>query len=256
MAVLLKPEHGQKILREQQGVGFSPKAAYIFLKQIEEADIAVINKIDKLSPPECEELVRLVSRRFPGKEVLRASARTGVGFDALIRSLERPASKRAPHIHVDYDVYAEGEAELGWLNAALQVERRGEQPFELDNLLTKLVTRLKQLLLDRGAEPAHLKVLGQADGQSGMANLVGSEADVELSAPSGAVTRAADLIINARVAIRPADLETTVEQAFGDVAAALGLHHAVRNMQCFQPGRPTPTHRLTRVEPATPENDE
>src|SRR5262249_52603998 len=37
-AVLFKPSHGLRILRNESGSGFSPKAAYIFRKQLEEAD--------------------------------------------------------------------------------------------------------------------------------------------------------------------------------------------------------------------------
>ena len=37
-AVLFKPSHGTRILKNQQAGGFSPKAAYIFKKQLEEAD--------------------------------------------------------------------------------------------------------------------------------------------------------------------------------------------------------------------------
>src|SRR6059058_4010656 len=46
--VLFKPSHGLKILRGEAGSGFSPKAAYIFRKQLEEADAIVINRVDEL----------------------------------------------------------------------------------------------------------------------------------------------------------------------------------------------------------------
>src|ERR671924_399247 len=42
--VLFKPSHGLPILRNETGSGFSPKAAYIFKKQLEEADAIVINR--------------------------------------------------------------------------------------------------------------------------------------------------------------------------------------------------------------------
>src|SRR5262245_449829 len=48
--VLFKPSHGLKILKGETGAGFSPKAAYIFHKQLEEADAIVINRIDELAP--------------------------------------------------------------------------------------------------------------------------------------------------------------------------------------------------------------
>src|SRR5262245_2205729 len=82
-AVLFKPSHGTRILKNQQAGGFSPKAAYIFKKQLEEADAIVVNRIDELEPPILDELSRLVSEQFPGTPILRMSATTGGGFDAF-----------------------------------------------------------------------------------------------------------------------------------------------------------------------------
>ena len=84
-AVLFKPSHGLKILRNQgEGeVGFSPKAAYIFRKQLEEADAIVLNRIDELTAAEVDELAALVSAEYPGVPLLRISAKTGNGFEAL-----------------------------------------------------------------------------------------------------------------------------------------------------------------------------
>src|SRR5439155_6261027 len=50
-SVLFKPSHGLRILRNE-GAGFSPKAAYIFRKQLEEADAIVVNRADELSAAE------------------------------------------------------------------------------------------------------------------------------------------------------------------------------------------------------------
>ncbi|MFK7821288.1 MAG: GTP-binding protein, partial [Planctomycetaceae bacterium] len=48
--VILKPSHGRRILNNEKRSGFSPKAAYILKKQIEEADAILINRIDELEP--------------------------------------------------------------------------------------------------------------------------------------------------------------------------------------------------------------
>src|SRR6476646_208077 len=73
-AVLFKPSHGVRILRNQAAGGFSPKAAYIFKKQLEEADAIVINRIDEMDAAGVEELSRLVAEQFPGVLLLRVSA--------------------------------------------------------------------------------------------------------------------------------------------------------------------------------------
>lgn len=241
LAVLLKPEHGRKILREDAGVGFSPKAAYIFLKQIEEADIVAINKIDKLSEEQRAELIDLVRQRFPRKTIVAVSGRDGHGFESLIELLDKPGTHHQVMMDVDYDVYAQGEAELGWLNCSAHLE--GDS-FWLDDVLLELLGRLRDELRNRDIEPAHLKIMGQSDGDSAVVNLVGSEADAELSLASQIETIEADLIVNARVAADPDQLEKIVIDTLGSLAVDLGLMHQVNNMQRFRPGRPEPTHRM------------
>lgn len=245
LAVLLKPEHGRKILSGEGGLGFSPKAAYIFLTQLEEADVVVINKIDQLDTAAREQLLRQVRERYPEKQVLAVSARRGDGFDALIAALESapPAQSRTPE--VDYDVYAAGEAELGWLNCRVEVHGAGRS-FALDEALVDLVERLARAFRAASAEPAHLKVLASADEATAIANLVSSDAAVELSLASGATVDRAELTVNARIAVAPEVLSGLVEREVAAWAAEHGWSQTIGDLQSFRPGRPVPTHRMRR----------
>lgn len=243
LAVLLKPDHGRKILADEPGLGFSPKAAYIFLKQLEEADLVVINKTDQLDPAAREQLLRLTRERFPDKRVLAMSARQGEGFATLVEALSHPEPVRRRTPQVDYDIYAEGEAELGWLNATLRLTATGGA-FEVDRLLVELVRNLASAFDSVSAEPAHLKVLADAAGATAIANLVSADAQVELSLASGAQANAVEFTVNARVAIDPAQLAEQLSQAAGELAARHGLSYEIADLQSFRPGRPTPTHRL------------
>ena len=134
-AVLFKPSHGLRILRNESGSGFSPKAAYIFRKQLEEADAIVINRIDEMAPPTRRNWRDWSAREYPGTPVLRLSAKTGEGFEALTELLDQQGAFGRKILDIDYDIYAEGEAEMGWLNAAANVS--AAQPFDLDGLLMK-----------------------------------------------------------------------------------------------------------------------
>jgi G3E family GTPase len=247
LAVLLKPEHGRKILRQEAG-GFSPKAAYIFLKQLEEADIVVVNKVDKLNADQRRELIDLVGQRYPEKLVLAISGRDGENFDKLVEKLECPAMEHRQFMEVDYDIYADGEAELGWLNCQLELSSDSESAFSLDETLLTLVARLRDALVDVDAEPAHLKVLAQSTTETAIANLVGSEVEPELSLASEINTSAAEFIVNARVAIDPDTLQIVVESCVAQLGKDLQLTVNVRGMQCFRPGRPVPTHRIQKEE--------
>src|SRR5205085_9427557 len=107
--------------------------------------------------------------------------------------------------------------ELGWLNCQVQVS--SPRPFALDDLVRRIVAALSEALSASDAEPAHLKVLGQSGDETAIANLVGSEAAAELSLASEIKTTVAELIVNARVAVDPVDLEAVVTRAVAQVAS-------------------------------------
>jgi Ni2+-binding GTPase involved in maturation of urease and hydrogenase len=244
-AVLFKPSHGLKILRNEAGSGFSPKAAYIFRKQLEEADAVVINRVDELTPQAVEELAGLVAAQYPGVPVLGLSAKTGQGFEGLTQFLDQEGQFGRRILDIDYDVYAEGEAELGWLNSSAHV--RSAAPFALDELLLEIVRRLRSGLADREAEVAHLKAIGLSEGFFGVANLVSSATAPELSLPSRSQVKEADVIVNARVALDPAVLQQDVEKALQAACAGRSAELRLHKTQSFRPGRPQPTHRYAEA---------
>lgn len=244
LAVVLKPEHGAKILDNAGDVGFSPKAAYIFLKQLEEADVIAVNKIDKLAPAEARRLVDLIRARFPGKTVTAVSARSGENFEQFIEAIDRTAPPRTKTPEMDYDVYAEGEAELGWLNCTVDLQAAPQRQFPLDDVVAELVERLESVCQRAGAEPAHIKVMGAAKDAVAIANWVCTGVPPELSLTSAATVDAARLTVNARVAIDPETLTELVRTTAQETAAARGLSCQVDDMQSFRPGRPMPTHRM------------
>ncbi len=241
-AVLLKPSHGGRILRGDAKGGFSPQAAYIFKKQLEEADLIVVNRLDELTSTEADALLTLLQQQYAGTPVLRMSAKTGIGLDALVEFIEQRGRFGQRLMEVDYDTYAVGEAELGWLNSSLTVS--ANTPFFLDGLLVDIITKLQASLAEIDAEPAHLKAIGMADGLYGVANLVSSFSPTELSLPSRGHVREAQLVVNARVATDPQTLTQHVEQAVHSASAAVGAKAIFQQTQAFRPGRPVPTHRI------------
>ncbi len=244
--VLFKPSHGLKILRGEAGSGFSPKAAYIFKKQLEEADAVLLNRIDELAPAQVDEIAGLVAKQYPGVPVLRVSAKTGQGFDAVHELLNQEGAFGRKILDIDYDIYAEGEAELGWLNSSVRVT--ATKPFALDAFLLEIVTRLQQALVPEGAEIAHLKAIGLWEGFFGVANLVHSDGQATLSLPSNCQVKETDLIVNARVAIDPAILQQHVDEVVKVVCASRSAQQSDAKTQSFRPGRPTPTHRYAAAK--------
>ncbi len=239
--VLFKPEHGRRILKAEENVGFSPKAAYIFRKQLEEADAILLNRIDELDAAALTELTDLVRAAFPGTPLLPLSARTGQGFEVLTELLDQRGSFGRKILDIDYDTYSEGEAELGWLNSSIRIF--ADKPISVDAFLLDVVNRLHESLNRLGGEVAHVKAIALSDVSFGVANLVSSASRTELSLPSRSTVTALDLIVNARVALEPELMAEQVRQSVAAACAQRGATPQFHTMQSFRPGRPQPTHR-------------
>jgi len=239
-AALLDPFQALRTLGGKGG-SFSAKVAYIYQMQQNEADIVAINKVDALTPDELAEVSELVRRNFLKARVLPVSARTGEGFDRLAEMLDSGDTGGTRSIDVDYDVYAEGEALLGWLNTTGRLV--GGTAFDVDQVALSLASEVGSALLDCSARPAHVKTLLRTPAAVAIANLVG-DAPAELSRPARTSSTAADLLLNARAEASPEVLRQCVETALQQVADREGLKFSLSALQDLSPGRPVPTHRI------------
>src|SRR5829696_1839436 len=68
ISVLVDPVRAQRVFGLAQGGSFSEKVLYIYLKQIEEADIVVISKSDLIDDAQLKALRHAIDEKFPGKE--------------------------------------------------------------------------------------------------------------------------------------------------------------------------------------------
>ena len=171
------------------------------------------------------------------------SALTGAGFEGLLELLDQQGNFGRRVLELDYDIYAAGEAELGWLNASVRI--KSSNSLELDALLLQIVAGLRDALEQQLAETAHLKIIGLWEGYYAVANLVSRDSEPQLSLASECQTEQADLVINARVACDPDDLEKLVRSHVSEICQRAGADAEFLQCESFRPGRPVPTHRLT-----------
>ena len=242
LSVLVDPIRAERILGIGQGGSFSPKVLYVYGKQLEEAEIIVINKCDLLDGERQDRLETALRRAYPQAEILRASARTEAGLgpwlDRLLAS-EAPA-EAAPD--VDYEIYAEGEALLGWLNASVAVRAAAE--VDGNELLRALAARTRAAL--GGTEIAHLKMTLMPDEEGGdiaVLNLVRSDGVAEMSHSLREPLASGELLLNLRAEADPELLRRSVL----DALAACGCETEIRHLEHFRPAKPQPTYRMAHV---------
>jgi G3E family GTPase len=246
VSVLVDPVRAARVLGIDAGGNFSEKVVYIYKKQLEEADILVINKTDLLSPERVTLLREALAAQFPRAEIRAVSARTGTDLDAWFARLTGEEHGRGPTMEVDYDVYADGEALLGWLNATAEIG--ATTPFEAERLLTAIARDVQDRLRAQQAEIAHLKMTYSPDealaGEIAVVNLVRNDFVPELSLKLPEPSKRGQLIVNLRAEDAPETLAETVRESLHVVQGQFAtLQIQLQHLEHFRPGRPTPTHR-------------
>jgi MIP family channel proteins len=247
LSVLADPQRLREVLVGVPG-RLHDSAAYIIRKQLEEADVIVLNKTDLLSPAERGELLDLVGEHFPAAEVRCLSALTGQGVDDWLQAVLAAGATSGGRIaEVDYDTYAEGEAVLGWLNAAIDLTgTAGGEPPDWRAFCLGLMVGLGEDCRRRGVEVGHVKCLLTAGGGRLVANLTRTDGQVALRGEIPHSANRSALVLNARVQMPPEELESLVRARLRQ-AAGSGIAADVTHLRSLSPGRPNPTHRYDRL---------
>jgi G3E family GTPase len=248
-SVLADPVRLREVLAGVDGA-LHPSAAYIVRKQLEEADLLVVNKADEMDAPARAHVQGLLAGEFPGRPVQYISALTGAGVPEWIETVLFGRRGGGHIVEVDYDRYAEGEAVLGWLNAVVQLSHR-EEGTDWCALCRGLLEALQQAFRERGAEVGHVKLLLSGAGGFWVGNLTRTEGRISVQdsgPPRGEPAGPVALTLNARVAMDPAELEgivkSTISAVCGDAVEARFFA-----LTSLAPGRPQPTHRYHNVVP-------
>jgi G3E family GTPase len=245
LSVLVDPTRALRILGVEPGQAFSPKVLYVYEKQLEEAEVIVINKRDLLTPDRQATLEYALQSAFPRAEVLSVSARTGYGLEAWFNRITGVESDDRPAPGLDYDLYAEGEALLGWLNATFHLS--AAVPFDGNSFLFDLSQEVRRGLAAQEIEIAHFKTTLTPDegiGDLAVLNLVGTDRIPELSHRLQEEMRSGELIVNLRAEGDPATLRELIFEKVPATAAQLDAVSSIVHIEDFRPARPTPTHRF------------
>ena len=245
VSVLVDPIRALRAFGVEKGDTFSDKVLYIYFKQIEEADVVVISKCDLLDQERLALLREAMAAKYRGKEILAVSVTMGTNLEAWFAHITRDEQMARTAMDLDYQIYAAGEALLGWLNCTVQVS--AITPFDADALLQRLASEIQQRLRSSNAQVAHLKMALSPDAGFGggiaAVNLVRNDVVPELSIRLEKPVTRGQLILNLRAEAAPDVLGTGVRDGLAAAAEAFPtLVATLDHFEHFRPGKPTPTH--------------
>ena len=240
LSVLADPDRLAAIL-DGGNAGLHTDAAYIFRKQLEESDIIVINKKDLLTAVQLEELMTKTRQAFPGSTVMVLSATTGDGVDAWLDEVIRRNDAGNRLVEVDYDVYAHGEAVLGWLNGTVELSGKTTDWDQfIASMMHDMCARFEKDALPVG----HIKAILENGGNTVVVNFTGGKKTVTVRGAGGSGDRC-KLTINARTETTPENLDAIVREIL--LAYTAGFTSTEVAWKFLQPGYPTPTYRFDKV---------
>jgi hypothetical protein len=249
LSILVDPDRMRELLLKETATNFPNEVAYLFRKQLEEADLIILNKIDQVEESEIKRLTAALKKEFPEKQIIAVSAKYETNIEEWLDVLlsDRPGAQSVLR-QIDYDRYARAEAVLGWLNAAVKISF--PKPIESERLLIDLSLSLRDEFKEKEAGIGHLKCALTGGGKSMWVNLTDLSGEPNLSAERIGRPTTGTLLVNARVKMEPEDLETIVRRSLHRLSEDLKIHTDIQELQCFSPAYPAPPY-LTR-QPGTP----
>jgi G3E family GTPase len=240
-SIMVDPDRVRELLLEETETNFPEEVAYPFGKQMEEADIIALNKIDLLSGQETERLQKAIEEKFPEKNVIAVSATEGNGMDGWLEELlsGRPGANTVLR-QIDYDRYATAEAVLGWLNAAVKLS--ASEPLDAAQFARTLALGLREAFKGKDAEIGHLKFVITSGGKVMWTNVTKLDSEPSVSGEQLGMLSQGTLILNARVRLEPEELESIVRHILDNVCKDTGVHFEIEDLQCFSPAYPEPPY--------------
>ena len=236
-SVLVDPARSAELLNDEA----DSDLAFLFRKQLQEADLVCISKADLYPDPAT---IPRLNAGGSGPAARHLSAKTGQGVqewldEILFGSLEAEATT----LEIDYARYARAEAALAWLNLNFNLELAF--PLSPALVVGPFLDRLDEALTRAAISIVHLKVFdSSATGWLKAALCAnGEEPTVEGNLDASAASRH-ELLVNLRAKGDPAQVREIVEAQLRQLEAeALDVR-----LDCFSPAAPKPERRVPRAK--------
>lgn len=224
--VLVDPFRAQILLKD----GADADLAFLFRKQIEEADLVCFTKSD---------LCRELPLAFPTARQL--SARNGQGVAAWIDEVLYGELRCGSAIlDIDYERYAQAEAALAWLNARVKMQPRA--PVSPAMMLGPFLSRLDADFTAAGIATVHLKAIIQAETGFVKAAICGNGQEPSVEGMlSASPAHSHDLLLNLRAAGPAGLVRSIVDRNLNSIDGVSSMM-----ISCFHPAPPRPERRVTR----------
>lgn len=234
----------QLLLMHLQGkaLPFSLETNYIWEKQVEEAEILIVNKVDLLSAEDYEALMKLAKESFPSKLLLFQNSLDIDSVNIWVENIgKQQGIKEHKSIDIDYVKYGAGEANLAWLDEEIEISTTDDSATEL---VSDFIKKLTAEITSRNLPIGHLKFFISANGQFHKLSYTTILEKNSKTHPILEKVNKVDLLVNARIQTTPDELRNIFIDLLNQIKSKPGVNIYEKHLSYFQPGFPNPTHRI------------
>lgn len=222
---------------------FNENVLYIFKKQIEEAKILVINKVDLLTADEVAQVLLLSRNAFPDKTIKLQNSKSAADITQWVQLISSgiDLSSIQP-VEIDYERYGRGESELAWLDQELKVQSDHGNVFPV---IIELIQKIQNKIIQQHATIGHLKFFIFSANKKikvSIPTIAQSGWQEELTGSQGTKAK---VLINARVQMKPEILKELISETIAEVFSNSGMNLHTGTADSFSPGLPHPTYRIS-----------
>ena len=216
---------------------FKDEINYIYKKQLEEASIIVVSKIDLASKEIVDAVQQFLQTTYPGKQIIFIDGTNDESVLQWLSIIQKANIQNSlSSLNIDYDIYGAGEAMLAWLDAELRI-------YSSNNSAKKIAIKFTQDIYKNIQEEnlsiGHLKFLLDDNMKISYTSTSEKIIDTQFEDASSAL-----LLINARIQTNPEFLIELIDKAIQKIEIENDCKILKESYTAFKPGFPNPVYRI------------
>ncbi len=229
-------------LQENENL-FHDNVNYIYGKQLEEAEVLVINKTDLLNDEQLRWAKQLIEREYGHKPLLYQNSLDTESIAKWLQVIfERDQNfSLRPSLQLDYDTYGAGEAEMAWLDEEVGILTTYKNAVETGIIF---INNIYAAITRSGYAIGHLKFLiddGKTQEKISFTSII---QPAEKEKYKRFKTNRVVILINARVQTEPVLLRKIISDTIDDLELSTGCKVIESKLSSFKPGYPKPSQRI------------
>jgi Ni2+-binding GTPase involved in maturation of urease and hydrogenase len=213
---------------------------YIYKKQLEEADLLILNKVDLLEAHQLKKVDAFIKSEYPDKVILQQNSLTAEGISTWMEAIENFTCKKRNSLAIDYDIYGNGESKLAWLDKSITVITTDGNAIDV---VSQIITSIFDQIQSNRIFIGHLKFLVETDTAKEKISFTTTHTNAKVTL-SKQETNFVNLLINARVQTNPEAVGELVDSILVNAEMRTGCTIANYRGSVFSLEYPRPIHRI------------